>query len=110
MAYIHQMASLEQGEVEEPPQLLERELSTALDPQERQPEVRDRAIHLWVMTAFSEVPSKVLIVRCGLRVWKNSSIGRRALYLAAIVAAARCNAWVQHTEWWPVSGSQYPTR
>jgi len=42
MAYIHQMASVEQGNLDEPQQLLERETQTALAPQERQPQVRDQ--------------------------------------------------------------------
>jgi hypothetical protein len=68
------------------------------------------ATPMWVMTAFSEVPEKVLIFRCCLMALKNNAIYHRSVSIAAIVVAARGKALVQNTSCVPVSGCRYPTR
>jgi uracil-DNA glycosylase len=53
---------------------------------------RDQCGHIRVLTAFAEVPTKVLIFRFCLRTLKNSSICQRSFSMAVMVGEKDKNA------------------
>ena len=63
------------------------------------------AVQIWVLRAFADVPTNVLILRFCLIVLKKISICHRSLYAAAIVVAPKVRWFVRRTTVSPLSRS-----
>ena len=67
-------------------------------------------VQIWILTAFSLVPTKDLIRKCVLIYLKNTSIFQRSLYSSATVSALQCVLLVRNTSVFWVTGSWKVTR
>ena len=62
-------------------------------------------VQIWILTAFSLVPTKDLMRKWDLMCLKNTSKFHRSLFNSATVAAVHCLWFVKNTNSWPVAGS-----